>query len=266
MGVFIFEAETHQSQITGTPQTHHRHTISVFFMSSKYLISYSFIALFTKWRNLGNKQSSTFMARITDGAIGPFVGSLGDITRSSWRGISYVKRRTKKRKKRGTKEKYNQSKFSMAHFWLQPVLDFVREGFKDYSQRSTGFNAAKSYLLKNALEGTAPDFSINPALVKVSAGNLPLPSNIAAEKAGDDEIRFTWDTTDEFEYRWDNVMMLAYNVEKRHSFSRTIGEFRYKGSDNLPVFPGLKYHLYLAFNAADRTKKSDSVYLGEMQM
>lgn len=56
-----------------------------------------------------------------------------------------------------------------------------------------GFIAAKSYLLKNAMSGTAPNFFIDPALVKVSYGNLELPQNITVAKADDDHIQFTWE-------------------------------------------------------------------------
>lgn len=50
----------------------------------------------------------------------------------------------------------------MAQAWLRPVTQFVREGFKEYTPTVEGFLAAKSYLLKNAFEGTAPDLTINP--------------------------------------------------------------------------------------------------------
>jgi hypothetical protein len=121
-------------------------------------------------------------------------------------------------------------------------------------------------LLKNAFEGVQPGISINPALVKVSAGDLPLSDNIAVEKSGDDTIRFTWDPKTKDTDSFDQVMMLAYDIEKGNALFRTTGQLRYTGEDALQVYKGFTYHLYLAFNAADRSKQSDSVYLGEMEM
>ena len=207
------------------------------------------------------------MARLISGINGPFIGTVGTVVGSSWYGIPYMKSRYKRRTtKVSKKEKDNRGKFAMAHFWLQPLLVFVREGFKNYSLKSRGFNAAKSYLLKNAFEGQQPDLFINPALVKVSAGDLPLSSNITAEKAGDTEIKFTWDTKTNDTNPFDQVMMLAYNVESRKARYITTGQLRHTGVDTLAVYPGQTYHLYLAFNAADRSRQSDSVYLGEMSM
>src|SRR6185369_13168731 len=97
------------------------------------------------------------MARLISGINGPFVGKVGSVVGSSWNGIPYMKKKYAKRTKNITvEEKQNRSKFAMAHFWLQPLLEFVREGFKDFSPRSRGFNAAKAHLLKNAFEGIKP--------------------------------------------------------------------------------------------------------------
>jgi hypothetical protein len=208
------------------------------------------------------------MAKFVEGEGTPFSGNLGAVTGSSWRGIRYVKKRSRRRtKKASIKEEQNRSKFKKAHFWLQPLLNFVKEGFKDYSQKSFGFNAAKSHLLKNAIEGVAPDFTINPALVKVSAGDLPLSDNLIAEKDGNEKIMFKWNPDTPNTDPFDQVMLLAYDVtDKHYVFSRTTGQLRYIGTDTLLVIAGHKYHLYLAFNAADRSRRSDSVYLGEISM
>lgn len=207
--------------------------------------------------------------------MGPFRGKLGNIIGTSWKGIPVMRTRPEKRKRpRRAKgnEKQNQSKFAMAHYWLQPLLKFVREGFKNYSFRAEGFNAAKSYLLKNAFEGVKPDIYINPALVRLSAGGLPLPSGIttaiAAEQLenGRASIEFSWDTTNISggANHFDQVMVAAYNVAEKEAFIMVHVGFRHDGSYILEVEKGHTYHLYLAFTAKDRSRQSDSVYLGEI--
>ena len=208
------------------------------------------------------------MGRLLKGINGPFVGKVGPIVGSTWKGIPYIKSAPKKRTtKISNDEKQNRSKFSLVHFWLQPILEFVREGFRNYSFKSYGYNAAKSYNLKNAVAGTKPDIYVDPALVKVSAGDLPLSNNITVEKLDDEHLKFTWDTEHtDHTVHYDQAMVLAYCIEEGYPIYITTGELRQTGQQVLSVHKGWKYHIYFAFNAADRSRQSDSVYLGEIQM
>jgi hypothetical protein len=237
-----------------------------FCLLSVYFVTEIFLFL-QEFQTLSRSNYKQYMARLITGINGPFIGKVGTVVGSSWLGIPYMKAKYKRKKRAGKKEKENRSKFAMAHFWLQPLLKFVREGFKDFSPRSRGFNAAKSYLLKNAFEGEQPDIRINPALVKLSAGDLPLSGNITAEKSGPEKISFTWDKAEiRGSDRYDQVMLVAYSIKDRKVFYNITGQFRNTGADTLSVYEGKTYHLWLAFTAADRSRQSDSVYLGEMNM
>ena len=210
------------------------------------------------------------MARLISGINGHIQGKIGTVIGSSWKSIQYVKGPYKKRTaKVGPGEARNRSKFSMAHFWLQPLLKFVRQGFKGYTETVEGFNAAKSYLLLHAFEGIAPEIRINPALAQVSFGDLPLSADITVHKIAPGQLQFTWDPA------WlgvgndkDQAMMLAYDINNGKAWFTTMGQFRNAGTDILHTdpSPGKTYHIYFAFNAGDRSRQSDSVYLGEIVM
>jgi hypothetical protein len=206
------------------------------------------------------------MGRLINGINGPIQGKVGTVIGSNWKGIPYLKGPHKERTTNvSDKEKANREKFAMAQSWLKPLLGFVREGFKGFSPTSEGFVAAKSWLLLNAFEGVAPDITINPTLVKVSHGDLPLSGGIAVEKTAPGELLFTWDTaTVEGGSLYDQVMLLAYNIDNGAAYFNTTGQFRSTGADvlNVPKTKGKTWHLYLAFTAADRTSQSHSVYLG----
>ena len=210
------------------------------------------------------------MGRLVGGINGPVQGKIGTIIGSSWKGIPYVKGPYKKRTTQISKlETRNREKFAAAHFWLRPILEFVREGFKGYSPTVEGFIAAKSWLLRNAFEGVAPDFHINPALVKVSFGNLPLSNDIAVAKTADGQLQFTWSPAAMKGCNsQDQVMLLAYDTEHAEAYYNTVGQFRFAGADILEVntVPGTTYHVYFAFVADDRSRQSDSVYLGTIAM
>ncbi len=78
-------------------------------------------------------------------------GRSGTVVGSSRNGIPYLKAKSKGRTPTvSDRELFNRKKFAAAQAWLKPLLNFVREGFRGYSQRSHGFIAAKSWLLKNA--------------------------------------------------------------------------------------------------------------------
>jgi hypothetical protein len=205
------------------------------------------------------------MGTLVNGINGAIRGRVGNVIGSSWKGIPYVKARHKKRTKKITKkEAGNRKKFAEAQSWLKPLLDFVREGFKGYSPRSEGFVAAKSYLLLNAVEGTQPNISINPSLVKVSHGELPSAENITVEKVAGGNLRFTWDTATNGGHPKDQVMLLAYDIKGKNAFYTITGQFRNTGEDILEVDgkKGKTYHIYFAFTAADRSMQSHSQYLG----
>ncbi|MCS3800279.1 DUF6266 family protein [Niastella sp. OAS944] len=165
-------------------------------------------------------------------------------------------------------EQQNRNKFAMAHRWLQPeaVKTFVRTGFKGYTSTVEGFLAAKSCLLKKSFIVEGEEMVIDPSLVQVSFGNVPLPSNLTAAKAAPNELQITWDAVNKHsEDACDQIMILAYDIENGQANSNITGQFRYVGEDTLYLSPGIPertYHIYAAFVAADRSCQSASVYLG----
>ncbi|OQP65983.1 hypothetical protein A3860_15450 [Niastella vici] len=210
------------------------------------------------------------MGSLKYGSLGPVNGKVGNLIVSSWKGKPYVKSLPKERKSMPSeKELINRKKWAMAQAWLRPVTKFVREGFRGYTETVEGYLAAKSCLLKNAFEGVAPDLIINPALVKVSAGELPLPQNMQATLLENHVVQFAWSTEAiSRSNRYDQVMLLAYDIENGFSISTLTGLLRYTGADTLQLSAvrGQVYHLYAAFIAADRSMQSDSIYLGAMNV
>jgi hypothetical protein len=155
------------------------------------------------------------MGKLSYGLYGPITGKIGPLVGSTWKGIPYVKSAPKKRTEKVSRsESANRIKFAQAQQWLKPVLEFVREGFKNYSPTVDGFLAAKSWLLRHAFEGVPPHRTINPALVKLSHGSLPLSADISVEKGNGFELQFSWNTshTEEGNPK-DQAMLLAYDIE-----------------------------------------------------
>lgn len=218
------------------------------------------------------------MGTLINGINGPIKGKVGTVHGSSRHGKSYIKGPHKKRTtKVKVKEKQNRTKFSAAQFWLKPLTDYVRQGFNGftYKESSQGFVAAKSHLLMNAFEGTGDQRVINPALARVSYGSLPLADDIKVEMVDEKTIKFTWENIwKEGMNAYDQAMLLAYDIENEDACMKITGQFRKSGEDVLQVnYPRARnpkekkevtFHCYFAFVAADRSRQSDSIYLGEI--
>lgn len=211
------------------------------------------------------------MAKFNQGITGPFQGKVGTVIGASWKGIPYMRALPKKRTIPPTAgELANRKKWALSQQWLKPVQDFVRIGFKGYSPKSEGFIAAKSYILKNAITGEGETLAIDPARVKLSWGDLPLPNNLQMTGLKGKQIQFTWDPKfiDDISHEGDQIMMLAYNVEKDKVVDDLYGRARAHGSDmlNLNTSKTGTFHIYVAFVAHDRSRQSESVYMGTVEI
>ena len=157
----------------------------------------------------------------------------------------------------------NRKEYEMAY---RALRRWNKAGYKGYSSTVEGFLAAKSCLLKKAFVPDGDNLVIDPALVQVSYGDLPLPANITAVKSAANELHISWDAVNKkYEEAYDQIMMLVYDVENGEANYNTTGQFKYNGSDTLyvpPAIPERTYHIYAAFVAADRSRQSASVYLG----
>lgn len=204
------------------------------------------------------------MGRLLNGFNGPFVGKAGSMIGYTVNGIGYIKGIYKKRTKAAKAgEILNRKKFAAAQKWLKPLTPFVRVGFKGYNERFQGFVAAKSWLMKNCIQVEDGEIRIDPALVKISSGDLPLPENIQCSQQAKNTFRISWTPSRERGFEYDQAMAVAY-VPGHNAYGPVLGSDRTSGEVLVPVVPSPHpYHVYLAFIAADRSRQSDSVYLGE---
>jgi hypothetical protein len=204
------------------------------------------------------------MAKYLQGIIGAFSGKIGPVIGTSRNGVPYMKGKGKPRTGPvGETEGENRNKFASGHAWLKPLLSFLRVGFNGYSRTTYGYNAAKSYNFKHAMENG----QMIPSKVKVSNGDLALSANLSVSLEENHLLQFSWskDYVDGTNAR-DQIMVLVYQPESRTAIQEIHGAFRETGSqvlDILNAFAGQVIYVYAAFIAADRSRQSNSVYLGE---
>ena len=210
------------------------------------------------------------MAKTKNGLNGQVSGKVGNVVYSSWRGIPYVRAAPSKRAAPSEKEKANHWIFGeLTQGWITPIAEFLKIGFKGYTQTNQGLTAAKSYLYRNALHQDGFNSTIDPALMLVSYGSLANPEEASVGLNDQKELVFTWNpTTGRNQSQRDQALLLAYNVEKEKAKMSLAGEFRSTGTDLLDLStaePGV-YHVYMAFLAQDRSRQSNSMYLGTVTL
>lgn len=211
------------------------------------------------------------MGRLLQGINGPFSGKAGSVVGFVINGQGYIKGLYKKRTKRiSEKEQLNRKKFATAQNWLKPLTPFLRAGFKDYQANFQGFVAAKSYLMKNALQLEGSEVTIDASKMKISHGSLPHPNEVSFG-IETKKIRLSWDTTAiDDQSPTDQAMVLAYDpigggvYGEVYGPNRHIGEYLFEFDINYRHANPL--HLYVAFISDDRKKKSDSIYLGAAEI
>jgi len=208
------------------------------------------------------------MARLAKGINGPIVGKVGTVTGSHRNGKGYIKANNVRTAPQTENELVAKERFATAHRFLKPLLAYIRKGF--LHQPKKGFNGAKSHTLLHALAGEPMNSHVDPAMVKISEGELPLSENLSVSQRGN-ELVFTWDTEiPEGAKPYDQLMPLAYDVSRTNpkAYYNTTGAFRNSGTHSLEVWAksGSVYHVYAAFTAADRSVNSTSVYLGTIEM
>ena len=203
------------------------------------------------------------MARIEEGHI---KGKLGTLVGCTWKGRPYLRRKALRTSPPTKGETRNRYVFDLVNEWLKPVHEFVRLGFRNYSDSVWGINAASSLLHKTALHRDGFESFIDPSLAKLSHGTLGLPTDLVVILDGD-QLLFYWSTElGPDKDPKDRIMMLAYNIEQGTAATETSGPHRFTGYASLPlkpIDPGT-YHLYAAFIAPTAEKQSPSRYLGSV--
>lgn len=215
------------------------------------------------------------MGKFKHGINGAFTGLVGDLVSSSWRGKPYLKSRPVRKKKAGESELANRSSFGSASKWLSPLTDFFRAGFRGDNPDFWGFHGAKSYLHAHAIVLDGTKKVIDPSKMMISQGDLPLGKGFEMLFNPDtSEICISWDPNPPSSRRGarkaandDKLMLAVYDVENGDVYGEVYGVSRKVGASHVEIPPETaSYHVYAAFVAADSSSRSDSVYLGRVDV
>jgi hypothetical protein len=208
------------------------------------------------------------MARIGRGILDIFSGTLGTVVGSSWKGIEYMRSKSRKKRKSFTEEQLEQQKrFSFGVKFMNIMRDLFQTTFKGHEDEMTQVNNALSHLLKNAMTGTSPNLRIDYSQLYVAKGSIPQPKNGAATAPTPGEISFTWtDNSNIGKAKETDIAVLVVFCDELQEVEYAIGTAtRNGGSATLavPQFAGKIVHTWLAFLSDKKKEASPSVFTGE---
>lgn len=209
------------------------------------------------------------MAQIKQGALGKVSGKIGNISFSSWKEKTVVKERPSASKKPASQKQLEQrAKMTTGNQFLRTLKEVVTLAYRDLTVKMTGYNAAVRNLLKFALNGQYPDYSIDYSQVQICRGEIRQVFKPAASSAKTDTITFTWTTESGVgkSRPGDKAILVAYCEAMKVSAYMVDGPPRSAGTADLamPGFNGQTVHTWVAFISEDGSDVSDSVYAGKV--
>lgn len=213
------------------------------------------------------------MGTIKQGILGGFSGKVGTVIGSSWKGISYMRGQAQHVKNPRSAGQVNQrTKFALVMGFLQPVVPYIRIGFKSQAAKQTEFNAAMSYTIKNAVTGSYPSYALDFTKIIVSKGGLTQVTGATASWNNNrNEVKIDWTDNSGVgnALATDKAMPFIYNKDKGETIYDTAGATRATHTQSLTVpndWEGDKVEVYLGMVSEDGKEVADSIYLGEVTL
>jgi hypothetical protein len=208
------------------------------------------------------------MGKMNNGILDDFSGTIGKVVGSKWRGVTYMRAKSKKRTGAlSDAQLEQQAKFAVAGKFSQSMNDLLTLGFKDQAIKMTGKNYGQSLILRGAITGAYPDFQIDYSKVLLSKGKLPRIKKPVTAPEANGIIKFTWtnDAGNKLAKANDQAILIAYCPEENET-EYAFGPARDAGTGTLDLaeFSGRKVHTWLSFMSANGKLLANSVYCSEV--
>ncbi|MES2828142.1 MAG: DUF6266 family protein [Bacteroidota bacterium] len=208
------------------------------------------------------------MAKLKLGIFGPISGKLGNLIGGVWKGIPYVKEYKPKEEKgkRSAARLANEEKFRFVNNWLVPFHPFISVGYLNMATRQTTVSAAFSQIYNTVFSGTFPNLEIDHSKMAISMGKLPMVLDTAVNFLAEDIIQLSWNKNTRKGTKYnDQIIVVLYDREQEIAdgfiggVNRSAESCSYKFNEYLI---GKQLDIYVGISSMDRTKISDSQYLG----
>ncbi|MDD4778526.1 MAG: DUF6266 family protein [Fermentimonas sp.] len=170
------------------------------------------------------------------------------------------------------KQLASRMRFGLANSALAPLNSIIKHGYKDVNN---AFRSAVSMVLKNAVTGEYPNYSVDYSKIQIAGGKLqPLTGVTATVDKDSGTVHFNWDPQPEgssLPAKGNDQVNIAclntaipeavnfINRAKRSDGSTTIDLNRLPGIETTKSINDLHFWVYLT--SGDLKSNSDSVYV-----
>lgn len=208
------------------------------------------------------------MGTYNKGILGAFSGKVGPVVGATWRGKEVMRSLPKKSNRLATTYQQQQrSKFTMTTEFLGGVQPVIKRYFGSDSGLKTRRNQAMSYLMKEAIVFTDPNYEWDYTKILISKGDLLGINNAAVTAGTGQNLDFSWiDNSGQGEaLATDKLVVVVYEpTSKATVYSLNAGS-RSSGNATL-VLPnflsGLEVQVWATFVSSDDKLYATSLYLG----
>jgi hypothetical protein len=213
------------------------------------------------------------MAKIRKGKLGPVSGKIGPIVGATWKGISYIRTRPKKKKKKNKLKRSPaqiaaQEKLKFMNLILVPFHEFITVGFANEAVEKTEISAAFSANYNTMISGVYPDLEADYSKLILSVGKLPMINDVKMILEDSEMLKLTWksDVVKKTAFN-DQLMFVAYSPELNMSFGFTGGVNRAYKECDIKIqepFIGKTLEVYVGMTSFNRKSIANSMYLGRI--
>ncbi len=210
------------------------------------------------------------MAKIGDNIMGAGQGKIGDVVIYTMHGKNFMRAKPSKYTDRKSEAQLSQrAKMKAVTGFMTPFRELIRKTWATEAVGRAPYHAAKSQIMRNAVQGNYPDYTINRETALLSKGALPLPGEVSVslQESG---LLVEWTNSDESEklHGRDTLVVIAQDRQTGSCEYKFTGARRtdkhYLWELNLPVLQDKIPDVWIAFRKVDESEMSDSRYVRQL--
>lgn len=214
------------------------------------------------------------MAIIKQGILGGFIGKVGTVIGSTWKGRSVIRAVAQHvHNPRTAAQQAVRARMSLVSRFVSAVNTFVSEGFRNQadSEAITSGNVATRVNLAQAVTGSGTNVDLDYTRVLLSAGSLlNVESPAVTVAASGHSVNVSWTNNagaDSDVLDSDHVLFCLYNPARQASTYDLVSATRDDEAAVLAypsVWAGDTLYLFASTRSADKSRISNSVLVGSV--
>lgn len=212
------------------------------------------------------------MARIIKSPIGELSGKAGGLVFKTGKNGNYVSSLpVHTNKKPSPVQQLQRNKMSVVMDFMRPFQWAFKDYYYPFQQKKSGFHAAKSYFLKEALVYEDDTYKINYSKALLTYGDLRMIEGLQITPDVEHHtlnIQWTDNSAQAMAYPDDELLLLLYSPahSQRPLFSKLAQRADASVVCDLKSKQVMEYHVWVSFYQPELQRASPSVYAGSFEV